>query len=91
MRERSHNPQRTCIGCNRRDAKNALLRVALVEGALVLDRRQRLGGRGGYLHHMGACLDHFERRTLREFRSLRRKITLVERKRITELIRGATG
>ena len=44
-------PQRTCIGCRMIQDKAGLLRVAWQDGVgLVIDREQRLGGRGCYVH-----------------------------------------
>ena len=57
-------PQRTCIGCRRRDDQDQLLRLVRV-GQLILDgTRPRLAGRGAYVHR--ACLDlAVQRRALR--------------------------
>jgi uncharacterized protein len=46
-----HVPMRTCLVCGKKNAKSALLRVALspVEKTIVLDREQRLEGRGAYV------------------------------------------
>lgn len=55
-------PVRTCVGCRRRAAKNDLLRIAVVEGVIVLDQRGTLAGRGAYLHPDSGCLDLAARR-----------------------------
>jgi uncharacterized protein len=48
--EKGHTPMRTCLVCGKKHAKSALLRVALSpEGIVVLDRDQRLEGRGAYV------------------------------------------
>ena len=46
-----HIPLRTCLVCGNKDAKFALLRVALspLEKTLVLDPDQRMEGRGAYI------------------------------------------
>ncbi|MET0741521.1 MAG: YlxR family protein [Candidatus Nanopelagicales bacterium] len=55
-------PQRTCVGCRIRVDKSDLLRVVVVDGALVPDHRGRLPGRGAYVHPVPDCLEHAERR-----------------------------
>ncbi|MDO5084068.1 YlxR family protein [Arachnia propionica] len=47
-------PQRTCIGCRRRDDQSALVRIVRVGEELVDATRPRLEGRGAYLHR--GCL-----------------------------------
>lgn len=43
-------PERTCVGCGRKDEKRKLLRFSVsAEGVLTLDLRQRAQGRGIYL------------------------------------------
>ena len=55
-------PIRTCLGCRAREAQSALVRVVAHDGALVVDARRRLPGRGGYFHRADACLATFARR-----------------------------
>ena len=59
-------PQRTCVGCRRRDDRSVLLRVTagLVDGVLsvVPDPGRRHPGRGAWLHLDPECLDAAERR-----------------------------
>ncbi|WP_078503770.1 YlxR family protein [Streptomyces sulphureus] len=55
-------PVRTCVGCRERAGKPELLRVALVGGRCVPDRRDTLRGRGAYLHPASACLEQAVRR-----------------------------
>jgi predicted RNA-binding protein YlxR (DUF448 family) len=50
-------PVRTCVGCRRREPRSALLRVVVVEGALVPDTAARLPGRGSWVHPTPACVD----------------------------------
>ncbi|AKU16479.1 YlxR family protein [Luteipulveratus mongoliensis] len=65
-----HASRRTCVGCRRRDDRSALLRVValVVEGsaahavAVVPDTRERLPGRGAWLHPTADCLAEADRR-----------------------------
>ncbi len=50
------------MGCRERAAKNALLRIAVVEDRCVPDPRGTLPGRGAYLHPDMACYDLAVRR-----------------------------
>ena len=65
-----------------------MVRIAAVGGRVRPDEAMRVPGRGGYLHRSAECLMRFERSRVREFRSLRRKLGLDERREITELIRS---
>ena len=55
-------PVRTCVGCRSRGARGDLLRVVLLDGALAVDERGHLAGRGARLHPNPTCLDLAERR-----------------------------
>jgi uncharacterized protein len=67
----SPGPVRTCIGCRARERTTELFRVVAVNGVVVPDPRQRLSGRGAWLHPDPGCLAIAERR--RAFgRALRR-------------------
>lgn len=86
MRRVNHKPIRTCLGCMRRDLKEAMVRIAEADGAMVSDRRAALGGRGGYLHPGEDCLARFVRSRTREFRSLRRTIDRAVRQQLADSI-----
>lgn len=47
-----NTPERTCLGCRQRAPKAELVRLAWndQDGTVVVDHRQRLPGRGAYLH-----------------------------------------
>ena len=57
---RTHVPQRTCIGCRKKDDQAVLLRLVRVsmEGvsAVRVDEDRRMSGRGAWLHPEPACL-----------------------------------
>ncbi|MEU2438583.1 YlxR family protein [Streptomyces rubradiris] len=55
-------PERTCVGCRERAAKNDLLRIVGIEDACVPDPRGTLPGRGAYVHPALVCLDQAVRR-----------------------------
>ncbi|WP_079032335.1 YlxR family protein [Streptomyces specialis] len=55
-------PERTCVGCRQRSARNGLLRVALDGDRCVPDLRGTLPGRGAYVHPTPACLELAVRR-----------------------------
>jgi len=78
---RSHEPTRSCVGCNGRDAQSRMSRFTLVEGRLAWDVERRRGGRGGYLHDDAKCVDAFTSR--KPFlRSLRASVPAAERTRL---------
>ncbi|WP_306739500.1 YlxR family protein [Arthrobacter sp. B0490] len=56
-----HHPQRTCVGCRRRDRQSHVMRVVAqpIDGGLVavIDERRRLSGRGAWLHPDPACME----------------------------------
>ncbi|MET7290055.1 YlxR family protein [Streptomyces sp. NPDC005573] len=55
-------PERTCVGCRGRAAKDDLLRIVAIEDACVPDPRGTLPGRGAYVHPALVCLDQAVRR-----------------------------
>ena len=55
-------PERTCVGCRERAAKNDLLRIVKSGDACVPDPRGTLPGRGAYVHPALVCLDQAVRR-----------------------------
>ena len=58
-------PIRTCVGCRTAVLQSQLLRVVLVDDAVVPDPHFRLPGRGAYLHHDIECIDRaIQRRSL---------------------------
>lgn len=51
-----HVPQRTCVACQRHDARRGLVRlVRLADGSVQIDRQGKLRGRGAYLCHALSC------------------------------------
>ncbi|WP_432544906.1 YlxR family protein [Kineococcus sp. SYSU DK002] len=53
------------MGCRRRDGRSSLLRVVVAPdeaGALLVDVRRSLPGRGAWLHHSTACLELADKR-----------------------------
>lgn len=70
----------------RRDSKQRMMRITAGEDSLTLDEEGRMPGRGAYLHYRSRCITDFVHNRIRELRSLRRKISLDERRRLVELI-----
>jgi predicted RNA-binding protein YlxR (DUF448 family) len=54
-------PQRTCVGCRQVKPRSALHRLAVVDGALVIDPK-RVAGRSAYLCGEAACWTLAEKR-----------------------------
>jgi uncharacterized protein len=54
--DKGYRPQRTCLGCGGRDDRDHLIRLAVEQGRLVLERHR---GRGGYLHERAECRRQF--------------------------------
>ncbi|MBL1084936.1 YlxR family protein [Streptomyces actinomycinicus] len=55
-------PERTCVGCRERAAKDDLLRIVKIEDTCAPDPRGTLPGRGAYVHPALVCLDQAVRR-----------------------------
>ncbi|MGW1139221.1 YlxR family protein [Streptomyces zhihengii] len=65
MSGRTHDrvcPERTCVGCRERAAKDDLLRIVVIGSECVPDDRGTLPGRGAYVHPAVVCLDQAVRR-----------------------------
>ena len=88
MQKQNEGPRRTCVGCLRQDTKQHMLRIAAVRETLTLDEQARMPGRGGYLHRSNRCITDFVLNKKKEVRSLRRSISLDERRNLAELIRA---
>ncbi len=52
----NHVPQRTCIGCRRKESSGALLRLGICEGKLQVLGAGPSRGRGAWLHPAEACV-----------------------------------
>lgn len=72
----------------KRGPKSEMVRIAAIGDKIALDPQARMNGRGGYLHSRVQCLERFVRSKVKEFRSLRRRISLEERVELTELMRS---
>lgn len=57
MSEGRHRPQRTCLGCRQTDDQSRLVRfVRAPDGAVLVDYREKLPGRGAYTCLKAACI-----------------------------------
>ena len=71
----------------KRDAKAAMVRIAVVNDHVEVDFEGRRTGRGGYLHQKVECVERFVGLKVKEFRALRRKIDRPERLEIAAAIK----
>lgn len=64
-------PERTCVGCGKKDASNHLVRLVLgPDGQVAFDLANHAFGRGAHVHSSPACLEQAARRGLsRSFRT----------------------
>ncbi len=57
-------PERQCIACRERGARDDLLRLALApDGTVLVDLRGRLPGRGAWLHPTSSCVETVQRKS----------------------------
>jgi predicted RNA-binding protein YlxR (DUF448 family) len=71
-----------------RDAKAAMVRIAVVNDHVEADFEARRSGRGAYLHRTVECVERFVGLKVKEFRALKRKIDGPERLRIAAAIKA---
>ena len=66
-----HRPERTCVGCGRRDEPGKLVRVVLgPDGTVAFDLAGHAFGRGAHVHGTAVCLAQAARKGLaRSFRT----------------------
>ena len=58
MKNVKRNPQRTCMGCNEKKAKNDLIRIVKNKNDEInIDRTGKLDGRGAYICDNVQCLE----------------------------------
>ncbi|MCG6552484.1 MAG: YlxR family protein [Candidatus Magnetominusculus sp. LBB02] len=69
-------PERTCVCCRKKSAKDRLLRVVVPEDAPIFDKVQRMPGRGFYLCPDDKCIEKFvDEKKINKI--LKRKITVL--------------
>ena len=66
-----HVPIRTCLGCGHQRPKKGLVRIVLKDGALLIDERGGLPGRGAYLCPQGECVNRLLKKRGRLSHALR--------------------
>ena len=71
-----------------RDAKEAMVRIAVVNDHVEADFEARRPGRGAYLHPAVECVERFVGLKVKEFRALKRKIDGPERLQIAAAIKA---
>jgi predicted RNA-binding protein YlxR (DUF448 family) len=72
----------------KRDAKAAMVRIAVVNDHVEVDLQARRPGRGAYLHPAVECVERFVGLKVKEFRALKRKIDGPERLQIAAAIKA---
>ena len=53
---KKHEPRRFCVFCRKRDDKKKFYRFVLRNFSVFLDEKQRMEGRGIYLHKSESCV-----------------------------------
>lgn len=68
-------PLRTCLGCGQKGLKGDLVRIVMVDGALMVDVEGRLPGRGAYVCPREECVKQLLKRKGRLSYSLRASLS----------------
>jgi predicted RNA-binding protein YlxR (DUF448 family) len=71
----------------KRDRKDAMIRLGVVDDHVAPDFEGMQAGRGAYLHRSDECLERFVKSKAKPFRSLRRRIDRSERIEIARTIK----
>lgn len=79
-------PERTCIGCRAVKDKYSLARLSAVDGALKLDDKRSLPGRGAYICRDPECIKAAYKRRECFGKALKRAVTLPEESELRGLI-----
>jgi predicted RNA-binding protein YlxR (DUF448 family) len=78
-------PTRTCVGCQRQDERENLVRcVAETTGRVQIDEHAQLPGRGAWIHRQRKCVEAAARGGFA--RSFRRKTQHVDVERLSEQV-----
>ena len=85
MANRTHRPQRTCLGCGARDDQGKLIRLA-VAGQDQLAVEPALG-RGGYLHRDPRCQKAFVSRK-GQYRAFHEEVSRAAKAKLIEDLAG---
>jgi predicted RNA-binding protein YlxR (DUF448 family) len=91
-----HRPERTCIGCRATVAADGLIRLALLDGRVVVDQRRTLPGRGAWLHPDPQCLRQAMRRkavgsALVNRRDVEQRARIVDPEQLADQFASAIG
>jgi uncharacterized protein len=82
-------PVRTCIGCGRRRLQHELVRVALGQGGVVVDRERQVPGRGAWLCGPGCLAAAAKRKAFG--RSFKGRAGAVDLMALERALRGDSG
>lgn len=83
-------PERTCVGCRAVREKSALVRLVESDGALVVDHKGEMPGRGAYICPDQACVESAFGKKDPFSRALKRKVTLPDATGLWLKIKGRT-
>ena len=53
----SHIPERTCMGCNKKDCKSNFVRIVKNGNEVLIDKTGKMNGRGAYICNNVECLE----------------------------------
>ncbi len=70
----THVPIRTCLGCGHKRPRKELKRIVLKDGALILDEKSKIPGRGVYLCPQGECVSRLLKKRGRLSHALRASV-----------------
>jgi uncharacterized protein len=85
MVNKTHRPQRTCLGCGVRDDKDKLIRLAVTgRDQLAVEPRH---GRGGYLHRDRQCQNAFVGRK-GHYRAFHKEVSRAAKAKLIEDLSG---
>ena len=87
----AHVPIRTCLGCGLRRPRRELVRIVLKQGALTIDEKSKIPGRGAYLCPGGECISRLLKKRGRLSHALRASVLGSEEEGFLRGLRQAWG
>lgn len=56
-KKKKHIPMRMCVGCREMAPKPSLIKIAVKEGALIIDENNKIQGRSIYVCKKAECIE----------------------------------